>query len=99
MKYGGCIYILTNKHHTVLYIGVTSDLSKRIYQHQNKGFSTSFTAKYNCDELVYYENFIRIEEAIAREKQIEGGSRKAKETLINNFNPEWKDLSELIKNW
>ncbi|MEJ7681090.1 MAG: GIY-YIG nuclease family protein [Segetibacter sp.] len=99
MRYGGCIYILTNKHHTVLYTGVTSDLKKRIWQHRNKEFSTSFTAKYNCDTLVYYENFIRIEEAIAREKQIKGGSRKAKETLINNFNPEWKDLVELIKDW
>ena len=62
-------------------------------------FSSSFTAKYNCDKLVYYENFIRIEEPIAREKQIKGGNRKAKETLINNFNPEWKRLWEQIKNW
>ncbi len=99
MKHGGCIYILTNKLHTVLYTGITADLKKRIWQHQNKEFSTSFTAKYNCDKLVYCENFIRIEEVIAREKQIKGGSRKAKETLINNFNPEWKDLGELIKNW
>jgi len=92
MKYGGCIYILTNKHHTVLYTRVTSDLQKRIWQHTNKEFLSSFTSKYNCDKLVYYENFIRIEEAIAREKQIKGGSRKAKETLIHNFNPEWVDL-------
>jgi len=86
MKYGGCVYILTNKHHTVLYTRVTSDLKKRIWQHQNKEFKNSFTSKYNCDKLVYYENFIRIEEAIAREKQIKGASRKAKETLINGFN-------------
>src|SRR5690349_17304432 len=99
MKFGGCIYILTNNHHTVLYTGVTSDLNKRIWQHQNKEYLTSFTAKYNCNKLVYYENFIRIEEAIAREKQIKGGSRKAKETLINNFNPDWKDLWEQIRNW
>jgi putative endonuclease len=99
MKYGGCIYILTNKHHTVLYTGVTSDLKKRIWQHQNKEFTASFTFKYNCNKLVYYENFIRIEDAIAREKQIKSGSRKAKETLINTINPEWKDLSEIINSW
>jgi putative endonuclease len=99
MKYGGCIYILTNKHHTVLYTGVTSDLKKRLWQHQNIEFITSFTFKYNCNKLVYYENFIRIEEAIAREKQIKSGSRKAKETLINTINPEWKDLSEIINSW
>ena len=91
MRYGGSVYILTNKYHTVLYTGVTSDLKKRIYQHKNKEFKSSFTANYNCDNLVYFENFIRIEE-IAREKQIKGGSRKAKEELINRFNPEWKDL-------
>lgn len=69
MKHGGCIYILTNTHNTVLYTGVTSDLQKRIWQHTNKEFLSSFTSKYNCDKLVYYENFIRIEEAIAREKK------------------------------
>ncbi len=99
MKYGGSIYILTNKYHTVLYTGVTSDLKKRIYQHKNKEFKSSFTANYNCNKLVYFENFIRIEEAIAREKQIKGGSRKGKEELINAFNPEWKDLWEVIKDW
>lgn len=99
MKYGGCIYILTNKHHTILYTGVTSDLKKRIWQHQNKEFLNSFTSKYNCDKLVYYESFIRIEEAIAREKQIKGGSRKAKELLINSLNSKWEDLGELVKDW
>lgn len=99
MKYGGSVYILTNKHHTVLYTGVTSDLKKRLWQHQSKEFIDSFTSKYNCDKLVYYVNFLRIEEAIAREKQIKGGSRKAKEALINELNPEWKDLSEQIRNW
>ena len=99
MKYGGSVYILTNKYHTVLYTGVTSDLKKRIYQHKNKEFKSSFTSNYNCDKLVYFESFIRIEEAIAREKQIKAGSRKAKEELIKSTNPEWKDLSELIKEW
>ena len=99
MKYGGSVYILTNKYHTVLYTGVTSDLQKRIWQHKNKEFENSFTAKYNCDKLVYYENFLRIEEAIAREKQIKAGSRKTKEALINTSNAEWKDLWEVIKDW
>lgn len=99
MKYGGCVYILTNKNHTVLYTGVTSDLKKRMYQHQNKKFNNSFTAKYNCDKLVYFENFNRIEEAIAREKQIKGGSRKAKEELIKSINPEWKDLWSIVEQW
>jgi putative endonuclease len=99
VKYGGCIYMLTNKSHTVLYTGVTSDLRKRIIQHLNKEFATSFTAKYNCNKLVYYESFMRIEEAIAREKQIKGGSRKAKENLINNFNPKWEDLWDVVKDW
>ena len=99
MKYGGSVYILTNKYHTVLYTGVTSDLKKRIYQHKNKEFKGSFTSNYNCDKLVYFESFIRIEEAIAREKQIKAGSRKAKEELITGTNPEWKDLWEVIKDW
>ncbi len=99
MKYGGSVYILTNKYHTVLYTGVTSDLKKRVYQHKNKKFKSSFTANYNCDQLVYFKNFIRIEEAIAREKQIKGGSRKVKEELINAFKPEWKDLWEVTKDW
>jgi putative endonuclease len=99
MKYGGTVYILTNKYHTVLYTGVTSDLKKRIYQHKNKEFKSGFTSNYNCDKLVYFENFLRIEEAIAREKQIKAGSRKAKDKLIGTINPEWKDLWELIKDW
>lgn len=99
MQYGGCVYILTNMHHTVLYTGVTSALKKRIWQHKNKEFSNSFTSKYNCGKLVYYENFGRIEEAIAREKQIKGGNRKAKERLINSLNPEWKDLWEVVRDW
>ena len=70
-----------------------------MYQHQSKEFNNSFTAKYNCIKLVYFENFIRIEEAIAREKQIKGGSREAKEKLINLSNPEWKDLFDVIKDW
>jgi putative endonuclease len=90
---------LTNNHNTVLYTGVTSDLKKRIWQHKNKEFKSSFTANYNCDKLVWYENFLRIEEAIAREKQIKSASRKAKEKLIESINPGWEDLGEVVQQW
>ena len=78
MEKGGCVYIVTNQRHTVLYTGVTSDLISRIYQHIHKIYKNSFTEKYNVNKLVYYEIFISIEEAIAREKQIKAGSRQKK---------------------
>lgn len=93
MERGGAIYILTNKNNTVLYTGVTSDLRKRLYEHKNKLFVSSFTSRYNVLKLVYYEVFTSIEEAIAREKQIKGGSRKKKIVMIEGMNPEWRDLS------
>ena len=92
MERGGLVYILTNKLNTVLYTGVTSDLATRIWQHKNKIHPTSFTSKYNCDKLVYYYFFSRIEDAIAEEKRIKGGSRAAKIKLIEINNPKWKDL-------
>jgi|ERR1700722_3443506 len=99
MKRGGAVYLLTNKNHKVIYTGVTSDLKKRIYEHKNKIFPDAFTDKYQLDKLVYYEGFHRIEEAIGREKQIKGGSRKQKVDLINSLNPEWKDLYEDVASW
>ena len=77
----------------MLYIGVTSDLLKRVYQHKTKAYK-GFTAKYNCDELVYFEEYSDINQAIAREKQLKSGNRKRKEDLINSNNPDWNDLSE-----
>jgi putative endonuclease len=97
MERGGYIYILTNKNHTVLYVGVTSNLGNRIYEHRMGIYKSSFTFKYNVKELVYYEGFLSIEEAIHREKQIKAGSRQKKLDLINGFNPEWKDLSASIE--
>jgi putative endonuclease len=94
---GGYIYILTNKNNTVLYTGVTNNLPNRMYEHQTGQYKNSFTGKYNVKRLVYYEGFISIEEAIAREKQIKAGSRQKKLDLINQFNPDWKDLSEVIE--
>jgi putative endonuclease len=98
MEYGGCVYIMTNKNHTVLYTGVTSDIIGRIWQHKNKVYPKSFTARYNCDKLVYHFFYSRIEEAIANEKAIQAGSRKNKINLINSLNPNWIDLyDDLIK--
>jgi putative endonuclease len=89
------VYLLSNKNNTVLYTGVTSDLVKRIWQHRQK-IIDGFTKKYNCTRLLYFEVFMDMESAIAREKLIKGGSRKKKEQLINGFNPDWRDLYEEI---
>ena len=88
-----CFYIMTNKYNSVLYTGVTSNLFKRVNEHKEKLVS-GFTSRYNVTKLVYYEEFETMPEAIAREKQIKGGSRQNKLDLIRNKNPEWKDLYE-----
>lgn len=87
------VYIMTNKTHTTLYTGVSGGLDGRVLQHKLKQVK-GFTRKYNITKLVYYEEYQYINDAIAREKQIKGGSRKKKINLINNMNPAWKDLSE-----
>ena len=94
MKKGGAVYILTNKGNTTLYTGVTSNIIKRLYEHRQGIYSKSFTSKYRLNKLVYYEVFLNIEDAIAREKQIKGGSRSKKENLILSINPNWNDLSK-----
>jgi putative endonuclease len=86
------IYILTNKHHTVLYTGVTNDLQRRVYEHRS-GQGGGFTSRYRVHKLVYYEVCGDAEAAIAREKQIKGGSRRAKIDLIEGMDPDWSDLS------
>ena len=86
------VYILTNYRNTVLYVGVTSDLGKRIRQHKNGSFKNAFTTRYKITKLVYYELFVCIDDAIAREKLLKAGSRQKKLDLINNRNPEWNDL-------
>lgn len=96
MQYGGAIYILTNHHNTILYLGVTSNLYARVLQHKSKEHPESFTAKYNCNKLVYYESFSRIEEAIDKEKVMKKWKRAWKLNLINQFNSEWKDLFETL---
>jgi putative endonuclease len=89
------VYIMTNAHNTVIYTGITNDLPRRAYEHRN-GLGGIFTKKYNVCKLVYYEVTDSIESAIAREKQIKGGSRRKKIDLINSLNPQWKDLYEEI---
>jgi putative endonuclease len=86
-----CVYILTNRRNTVLYTGVTGDLRRRIYQHREK-LLPGFTSRYNVSKLVYYEIGYDAAGAIAREKQIKGGSRQKKLELVDRLNPEWRDL-------
>jgi putative endonuclease len=85
------VYIMTNKHNKVLYTGFTNDLARRVFEHREK-LIEGFTSRYNINKLVYYETFDNPSDAIAREKQIKGGSRQKKIGLINSVNPEWKDL-------
>ena len=95
MELQGIVYILTNKYNTVLYTGITRNLQRRIAEHKlhlNKGFSD----RYNTEKLVYYEVFDRLDVGIHREKQLKKWHRDWKEKLINDFNPEWKDLAEDI---
>ncbi len=95
---GGCIYIMTNQTHSVLYVGVTSNLTARVWQHKNKVYQASFTAKYNCNKLVYYCFYPHIEEAISAEKALKGSNRKHKQHLVSTLNPEWKDLYDNLIN-
>ncbi len=86
------VYILTNQNNTVLYIGVTNDLERRINEHKNDVVD-GFSNRYQTHKLVYYEQTPNVDCAINREKQLKGWSRKKKEMLINSINPNWKDLS------
>ena len=92
MSKPGYVYIMTNKSHTTLYIGVTYDLCKRIYQHKNHLKKNSFTDKYNLEYCIYYEELPYFDLAIQREKELKKWNRQKKEDLINVKNPEWKTL-------
>jgi len=89
------VYILTNNRHTVLYIGVTGNIARRIFEHKNK-LVKGFTAKYNTHKLVFAEEYNDIGYAIDREKQLKKWSRARKEKLINEFNPEWEELDVIL---
>ena len=86
------VYMVSNRGHNVLYIGVTNSLERRMWEHKTKAIS-GFTKKYNCDQLVYFELYERIDQAIAREKQLKGWIRAKKDALIARINREWRDLS------
>ena len=90
------VYMMTNQSDDVLYTGVTNDLVRRIYEHKTHIDPKAFTAHYNIEKLVYYEQYSEPEYAIAREKQIKGWNRARKNKYINEVNPEWKDLYEEI---
>ncbi|HRK55263.1 MAG TPA: GIY-YIG nuclease family protein [Cyclobacteriaceae bacterium] len=99
MVRGGRVYIITNKNRTTIYVGSTADLQARLMEHQEKVNPSSFSARYNLNMLIYYENFHNIEEAIERERYIKGKTRKWKEQLIETINPTWSDLSDEVLSW
>ena len=86
------VYILANWNNRVLYVGVTNNLVRRLYEHKNK-LVDGFTKRYNVHKLVYYEHTTDINSAIAREKEIKGWKRCKKDALVVSINPQWKDLS------
>lgn len=89
------VYLLTNKPNGTLYIGVTSDLPKRVWQHKNKVVK-GFSEKYNLTKLVYFELHDDMAQAVLREKQLKAGSRSTKIGLVESLNPDWKDLYQDI---
>lgn len=86
------VYILTNRNHTTLYVGMTSGLEGRMKKHIDKFYPRSFSARYNLCKLVYFEVLPSVAAALKREKQLKAGSRKRKLELIEAYNPEWVDL-------
>ncbi len=90
------VYILTNKNKNVLYVGVTSNLIRRVYEHKNHFIPNSFTAKYNVTRLVYFEETTDVKAALEREKQIKSWSRIKKFFLIREKNPSMEDLYPII---
>jgi len=90
------VYITTNVSKNVLYTGMTNDIKRRLFEHNedSKGQKLFFAGKYNCTYLIYYERFQNVKDAIRREKEIKGWTRIKKEKLISEFNPEWRFLNE-----
>jgi putative endonuclease len=92
MENFGYVYIMTNRNKTVLYIGVTNNLIRRVYEHKNHLIKNSFSDKYNLEYCIYYEVFAYFDLAIKREKELKKWNRQKKENLINKVNPEWNEL-------
>ncbi len=91
------MYIVTNPDKSVLYVGVTNDLRRRLHEHrENKGKPSSFAGKYHCYNLIYFEHFFHIDHAIEREKEIKKWRREKKNQLINSQNPEWRFLVDEV---
>ena len=93
MNENAYVYFMTNRNNNVLYIGVTSNLEHRVLEHKNRVHPNSFTAKYKCFKLVYFEHGNSIKSAIEREKQLKNWKREWKNELVEKLNPEWNDLS------
>lgn len=87
------VYIMTNKPNGVIYIGLTDNIEERLIEHKHKVYPKAFTARYNCDKLIYFEEFENGEEASIREKQFKKWKREWKVNLIEEMNPSWSDLS------
>jgi len=94
-EYDFWVYIMTNKRDSVLYIGMTNDLTRRVSEHQSSEI-LGFTADSRCHKLIFWEHYSDVHDAIAREKQLKSWSRKKKVGLIESMNPRWVDLSEEI---
>ena len=92
------VYLLTNWNHRVMYVGITNDLVRRVYEHKNK-VVRGFTEKYHVDKLVYFEQTNAVQSALAREKEIKKWRREKKDALVKSLNPEWTDLSESGKDF
>ena len=92
------VYLLTNWYHRVMYLGVTNDLVRRIYEHKNK-LVKGFTEKYKVNKLVYFEETGDVRSALTREKEIKKWRREKKNALVISINPEWKDLAEEEKDF
>ena len=95
VRFSYYVYIMTNAYKSVVYVGVTNNLARRVWEHE-KGKIQGFTQKYNCKYLVFFEQYDDINQAIHREKEIKKWSRKKKEQLISKFNPDWKFLNESV---
>ena len=90
------VYILTNAHKNLIYVGVTNDLIRRVYEHKHHLDADSYTAKYNIDQLVYFETTSDVYSAISREKQLKGWNRARKNKLVEMKNPGWEDIYESL---